>query len=790
MVALLVLSTAVLIAGRAVADGRQARFEGELQTVADQASLRIRAFLNTRFEMLYWLRDQWREKEVVSLAEFQRKTLAWQARYPGIQAVSWVNASRVVEWISPRAGNGSALGFDLDDRPLDAAAVLRAENAEQLVLTPPGRLLQGGQGFTGYLRVGDGAGHPSGIISVAFRTGDVLRIALAEGLPTDMAYVFEDEGTPLGQVGVPLDQTVSSYTEVRRITVADRRWTIRVVPSRARVAALTSYADRGTVALGLLLSFAIAALLAVGQYRQVQLRQSERKYRSIVDEMNEGIWTMDADGRTRYVNGQMATLLGYSADDMVDRPIEHFLSRRQRAKVVALVRQKPGDRGQLFELELRKKDGTALQTVVSVKPYVDDDGTLLGAQALVTDITDRKRLEARLMHSQKMEAVGRLAGGIAHDFNNLVTGIIGACHLLELELEGKTDLLELVDDIHRCGERAADLTHQLLAFSRQQVLKPRVLNPGRALEESNNMIRRLIGEDLELKIDLASDLSSVSIDPTQLQQVILNLIVNARDAMPDGGEIWLRARNVSIAESDRLGLPPASYVTVSIEDKGGGIPPAVKDRIFEPFFTTKPFGKGTGLGLATVHGIVEQSGGFVRVDSRMGVGSTFTVYLPSVEAAEELSASSRARGITNPGVETILLVEDEASVRRLVQRVLQKAGYEVHVASSPREALDWVDRVEPRIDLLITDVVMPQMNGLVLADEVRRLRPSLPVIFMSGYTEQERLPEALRSEVFLQKPFSVETLTDVARRQLDRRDARPRSSVHGPAERRSQGTVG
>lgn len=774
---MVLLSTAVLAAGWTRQAGREARLEGGLRVIADQVVLRLEAFVAAQRDVMHRLRAERQAAPQMSDEEFRRRALAIRDRYPGFHAFSWLDEQHVLRWSVPGRGNEPALGFDLDAHPMAAPALGRAEQSGAFVVSRPLELLQGGWGLLAFLRLkGTGV---DGVLVGVFRAEPLLEAALGGTLTDEMAFAFEDRGVPVARLGLEAEKTVAYYTVERAVRVGDREWTLRVAPGQAHVANAIGSADGVPVMLGLLLSLGVGVLLAVGQRRQALLHESERRYRGIINEMNEGIWTLDADGRTEFVSQQMAAMLGYTPRQMTRRPIDDFVDESQRAVVRSKMGPQPFDRGTLFELEFTRADGSTMQTVVSAKPFLSDAGKFTGAQALITDVTERKRLEAQLLHSQKMEAVGRLAGGIAHDFNNLVTGIMGACHLLELELEGRPESLELVDDIHRCGERAADLTQQLLAFSRQQVLKPTILDPARVVEESTNILRRVIGEDIDLRIEIGPDLWSVSIDPTQLQQVLLNLVVNARDAMPSGGTISVRGCNLDAHESVEHGLAPGQYVALTVQDTGDGIPAHLLDQIFEPFFTTKAFGKGTGLGLATVLGIVEQSGGRVTVDSQDGQGSMFSVFLLRAEGEPEEKVHVRRRGVTNRGEETILLVEDEDAVRKLVQRVLQRAGYVVHAASRPNEALTWAGPPERQVDLLITDVVMPEMNGLVLVEELRRQRPDLPVIFISGYAEADRLPEALQHEVFIQKPFSVEVLTETARRALDR--DQPPNEARGPS---------
>jgi signal transduction histidine kinase len=370
---------------------------------------------------------------------------------------------------------------------------------------------------------------------------------------------------------------------------------------------------------------------------------------------------------------------------------------------------------------------------------------------------ERKHQE-ELRQSQKMEAIGRLAGGIAHDFNNLLTAINGYSGMALMQLTAGDPLSDSLQEIKKAGERAAALTCQLLAFSRKQVLQPKTLDLNSVVNELNKMLRRIISEDIELVMSLGQGLGRVKADPGQIEQVIMNLVVNARDAMPEGGRLTVATCEVEIGEG-AVGLSPGSYVTLWVTDTGCGMDAETLSHIFEPFFTTKLQGKGTGLGLSTVYGIVKQSGGHIEVESEAGLGTTFTVYLPRVEQPPDTVARSGNSNQLPRGSETILLVEDEETVRKLIRSLLEMCGYTVLEAAGGGEAILLCEQHRGPLHLLMTDVVMPHMNGHQVVERVKLLRPDLKVIYMSGYAENSVLPAGLPpGTAFLQKPFGPDSL--------------------------------
>jgi nitrogen-specific signal transduction histidine kinase/ActR/RegA family two-component response regulator len=408
--------------------------------------------------------------------------------------------------------------------------------------------------------------------------------------------------------------------------------------------------------------------------------------------------------------------------------------------------------------------------LVSGSPRFDAQSHFAGTLAVFTDLSELKRLEKQLLQAQKMEAVGRLTAGIAHDFNNLLTVIMGFAQLMKLQLVPGDPLREPLDKIISAGGSAASLIQQLMASSRQQVLQPQVLQLNAVLERLGTMLRRIIGEDVALEMAPSGDLWPVNVDPTQLQQVIANLVVNAREAMPQGGRLRIETANVTLDESQAAGIVegrPGDYVTMRVSDTGQGISPEVQAHIFEPFYTTKS--QGTGLGLATVYGILAQSGGFIHLQSVEGQGTTFTVYLPGARGEAEPVAARPHAAAAPRGTETILLVEDSAEVREYAGEVLCGQGYTVLEANCGREALRKAADHAGHIHLLMTDVVMPDMSGRVVARRLADMRPDLKTLFMSGYTDDvlETRGALGAGAAFLQKPFSALDLAHTVRRILD-----------------------
>ncbi|HLI83505.1 MAG TPA: response regulator [Bryobacteraceae bacterium] len=500
-----------------------------------------------------------------------------------------------------------------------------------------------------------------------------------------------------------------------------------------------------------------------------QIEDSERRYRLLFEHNPQPMWVFDA-GTLAFlaVNNAAVYTYGYTREEFLAmtlrdiRPAEDvpaLLEDVRSEKSAALHRDGPWRH--------RKKDGTVITVEVMTHPL--DFGGRHARLVLVTDITERHKLEEQLRQAQRLESIGRLAGGVAHDFNNLLTVINGYSEMMLHELRAGDQMKEPMAQVLAAGERAAALTQQLLAFSRKQLIQPTVLKVNDIVLDIERMLRRLIGEDIRLLTKLSPDLGNVTADGGQLQQVIMNLAINARDAMPEGGTLLLETANVSLDEEHAAVEPGAQageYVMLAVSDTGVGMSPEVKARLFEPFFTTKPKGIGTGLGLATVYGIVKQSGGWIQVSTQPGSGSTFKIYLPRTQ---ELSAEPRrARKADTRGSETILVVEDQPEVLALAAAALRRCGYTVLSAAGGEEALRFASTFPEKIDLLLTDVVMPGMDGRTLASRLKAERPDIHILFMSGYTENaitnRPVPDAEVS--YLQKPFTPDALALKVRQVL------------------------
>jgi PAS domain S-box-containing protein len=506
---------------------------------------------------------------------------------------------------------------------------------------------------------------------------------------------------------------------------------------------------------------------------EAALRRSEEHFRSLIENASDMIVVADTTRGITYLSPSVERVLGYLAEERLGRSPLELVHPDDQLKVQRLFDDtaRPVAIMEPLRVRLRHRDGS-WRTMEAVARRQAQEGVVGGVVVNARDITEREHLEAQLLQAQKIEAVGRLAGGIAHDFNNLVTAILGYADLALRRVPAHDPLRRNVEEITRAAERAAALTQQLLAFSRKQVLQPRVLDVREVLEGAQRLLRRLIGEDIELSIRAERGVGRVRVDPVQLEQVLLNLAINARDAMPQGGRLVLEAQDVDLDEAyarDHLGGRAGRFVMLAVSDTGHGMNRETQARIFEPFFTTKEVGKGTGLGLSTVYGIVKQSGGYIWVYSEPGRGSTFKVYLPRIAETEAEALEPEPPALPARGSETVLLVEDEDSVRQLVQELLESVGYEVLTAARPAEALRLAaDYVGP-LHLLVTDVVMPEMDGPELAQRLRGLRPDVRVLYLSGYSPGIVADHGVLEHggTFLQKPFSAEALEVKVRETLD-----------------------
>jgi len=492
---------------------------------------------------------------------------------------------------------------------------------------------------------------------------------------------------------------------------------------------------------------------------------------NILDSLVNGIVTLDLEGRVVTLNGAAESLLGCSAAAARGRPVAEVLAHAPEVVAIlqAAIQWRTARSGMVT---LPGRMGGTVPVEIATATLKGGEGQDLGVIVIVRDLTAVRALEAQLRHAQKMEAVGRLAGGVAHDFNNLLTVITGRSQLLLLKLPPESPLRRDVELVEETAHRASSLTRQLLAFSRKQMVQPRVVDLNEVVRGMETMLSRLIGEDIALATGLDPTAGCVRADPAQLEQMIVNLVVNARDAMPLGGRLTLETSYVRLDEGfarQHVGLRPGPHVRLVVRDTGVGMDGLIKAHLFEPFFTTKGPGKGTGLGLATVYGIVTQSGGAIRVESEPGQGATFTIEFPRVDAPADLPGDPGGAGAAPHGSETVLLVEDEPEVRGLARDILHQQGYTVLEAADGDEALRIGREHGGPIHLLVTDVVMPQMGGRELADRLRAGRHETKVVYVSGYTDDATLHQGVSQTgmAFLPKPFTAAALAHKVRQVLD-----------------------
>ncbi len=499
------------------------------------------------------------------------------------------------------------------------------------------------------------------------------------------------------------------------------------------------------------------------------LRATNQVLEAVLRASPAAIMSMDREGRVQWWNPAAERLFGWQENEVVGRPLPTIPAEFKSEYAGLQERLARGETIANLEARRERKNGTPVDVLMWAAPLYDAAGEVSGSMAILLDVSEQRRLQEELRHSQKMEAVGRLAGGVAHDFNNLLSVVLGYADLLLQASDLPERARARVEEVQRAAGRAADLTRQLLAFSRRQVLQPQVLDLNTVTVEMEGMLRRLIGEDIELVSRLEAIVHPVKADRGQVEQVIMNLVVNARDAILDGGRITLETANIIMspeAAQRYEGAHAGPYVMLAVRDTGQGMDKETRARIFEPFFTTKDQGKGTGLGLPMVYGIVQQSGGFLMVESESGRGSAFKIFLPRA-AGSELPAPPKGTVATvstpesPPGAKTILLVEDEERLRALVRSLLEALGHTVLEACDGREALYLASAHTGRIDLLLTDVVMPGMSGRELAERLAARQAGLPVVYMSGYADQVIAHHGgLPSDIqFLKKPFTLDALS-------------------------------
>ena len=739
-------------------DELAATYANELEDAVDrraQLTHGLRAFIGSR-----WGSPTFEE-------EFQSFGLRLLDGLPGTRAAQVVVGGRIV-LTAPVAGNEAVIGFDLYQHPDPGLRtdIRAAEVRDGIVISGPVDFVQGGNGIIARRRVVDSTGRLLAIGQIVFDLAPILREAdSAAGIVGLWLALADNRGRPV----IGPDAVFSAHPILTQVRLPDRSWRLAAVPTDGWGAA-----EGGLVLFrgGLVLTgLVLVGLTWVTTRRGVQeatalaIRSqvsAEEKFTRLFQLSPDGVsLTRARDDQFLEVNDSFVTLTGWTREELLGHTsLEHGLwaAREQRAAVLREVTERGEIRG--FEAVLRRRDGTSVECSLSSR-IVEVDGEQ--CFLVVTREIEQQRIYQRhLAHGQKLEAIGRLAGGVAHDFNNIITAILGYTQAAADGLDPTHEVQEDLRQVHLAAERAADLTRQLLTFSRGQPGRPRLVDLEEQVRATVGLLARLLGEDVQLVLNFPEPLPPIKIDPTQLERVIVNLAVNARDAMPGGGTLLMVAR------------PQERGIELQVRDTGTGIPLELQAKIFEPFFTTKDASHGAGLGLSTVYAIVRDAGGRITVESEPGHGATFTIWFPAREAGTSPRAAPTRRRSDAPlarGTETILLAEDEPQIRDLVTRALTGLGYRVLPSENGQACLLCDAAHEGPVALLLTDVVMPGLSGPDLALEVRRRHAGLPVLYMSGYTaDAEAIEGALREGCrLLRKPFTVAELAREVRRILDRR---------------------
>ena len=691
----------------------------------------------------------WTAAEVVGvpLAELEHRhgahcALAWQLSAPDPDGLVY------------------AVGHDVTEREATAVALRATETSYQhIAANVPGVVYQWvyrPDGTGGYTFVSEGARTLFGIDpEVALRTPTIL-----------IDLIHPDERPEFVARARAAAATLGPFRWEGPVVLPSG--VVRDVQVVARAQRLP---DGGAASDGLIID--ITALKQATR----RLEESEQRYRSLVEHNPDAVFSFDLEGHFLSANPACESVSGYAPEELLDKSFAPLLVPEDLERSFANFRMAASGTATRYEVRLRHRTGRTVWIGVTNVPILVG-GQVVGVFGIAKDLTAQRALEERLRQAQKMEAVGQLAGGVAHDFNNLLMVIRSYGEFAAEAIPAGSGARDDLGEVLNAAGRAQELTRQLLAFGRKQVLRPRPVDVNRKVQNVVAMLRRVIGEDITLDAVLEPSPWPVVADPGQLEQVLMNLAVNARDAMPLGGTLRLRTENVTLRTAVPAAtpgcpeVPAGSYAALVVEDTGVGIAPEVRAHIFEPFFTTRAVGKGTGLGLATVYGIVQQSGGYVTVESTPGVGSRFTVLLPAAELPNETAASPEPVAPAAEGRGTILLVEDEAGVRTVVRRTLERQGYAVYEAATGAEALRVAEASAAShgglIDLVLTDLVMPEQNGRVLGERLAERWPELPVLYMSGYTDDEIFRRGLgdTGAAFLQKPFTPEQLGRAVRRAL------------------------
>ena len=755
----------------------EVRLAQETRLTGSTVAAQLQTHLNARLKAGALLGQRFVVAEEIDAETFRAEAALTHALFEDFQALSWVDAAGVIRIVTPEEGNEAAINLDLRTLPLPAQVLARSEETGRMQVTPPIELAQGGRGFVAYVPVSGTAGR-TGFVNIVFRTDPLFENVLMESGARPYALNITDAGKLVfatSEVAVRSDIAHESF-----VMVGPRQWRISIAPTASLVRQANTWLDEIILAFGVLAAVLSGLTSRLVFVRQAAVQKGEARLRDIANNIDDVVWVGSADNtETRYINPAFERVFGLSFEQIKNDPsaLADILEPDEAQKIFGTIEavseklateEKPStDRFEYPIYKVKGPDGITRDMYARGVAMRDENGQIDRFVNVATDVTelirtqeDLRNSNERLLQSQKMEAIGQLTGGVAHDFNNLLAVILGNIELAE-DADLPDEIRKSLSVAKSTALKGAALTKSLLSFARQSPLEPARIDINKMVKETESWSSRVIPEIIEFEASLLDSLWKVEVDPTLTQSALLNLILNARDAMPDGGKLTLETSNVRIGqEYNELhdeDIEPGHYVLLSVSDTGTGIHKENLAQVFDPFFTTKPVGAGSGLGLSMVQGFMKQSGGFVRISSEQNVGTTLKLYFKAVSGEQENDARDRpASRMPITAGSRILVVEDEEAVLDLLVTVLTRAGHLVTPARSGDEALKIWDE-DPSFDIVVTDIVMPgSLQGTDLARALREGNKDLPVVFLSGYASEATVYEnRLRQEdIRLMKPVT------------------------------------
>ncbi len=742
------------------------------EITAEQAELRLEAWIKHRLNLVELVGRTYGATQREAPTSFRQVASRYTIMAPGFQAINWIDSDWVIRYTVPGEGNEPALNYDLHDHSSKGVveAISLAEDSGRIQRTPKIDLVQGGSGFATYFPVADADGRIRGFVNGVFRNDTLVDSCLMEeDLRSRFRFVlFEEEGAVAYAHNAAEPVDAWPYLVERTVEVLDRPWTLAIAPTPEMLEPMKTIADEVLLGVGILFSVFLAIAMHTIWRRNEALSTNEARYRLLVENQTDMVVKVDLEGRFLFVSPSYSEIFGMTEDQLLGHrfmPLVHEDDREKTESAMIGLLSPPYSL--YLEQRAMTKDGWRWFGWANTAVFDSNNNVVVEIIGVGRDITLQKRLEENLLQSQKMEAIGQLAGGVAHDFNNILQAMRSNIEIAEQEIAADSHAGSHLAEIRRSAERASDLTRQLLAFGRRQVMQPEIIDLHEQVGHTVSLLDRVIGEQVTIIVNPTNSPTTVRADARQLEQVLMNLCVNSRDAMPTGGTITIAigSRLLEKTDEDDPGTS-GDYASLEVRDTGVGMDNATKTQIFEPFFTTKPMGEGTGLGLATVFGIVKQHEGFIDVVSAPGEGTTVTILLPLVDDPKPQEAKVEILEALG-GTETILLAEDDASVRTAVEEILGEAGYRVISASNGNQAMLALDRAEEGIDLALLDVVMPGAGGLDVVEHLRESGSSIKVMLTSGYSLELTRTSANVGIPVLTKPFRRDELLNRIRKLLD-----------------------